>query len=70
MSASTDTLPYSAIFDDLMRSYVGLRAQMRDEYNSQYEVMMMEKITDGILTIILGRQHIDKGSVPFKGVDD
>jgi hypothetical protein len=63
LSATTDTMPYDPMFDQLVRQYTTILALNRDEYNAQFEVSIMSQIQGEIMSIIRRRQRYP-GGVP------
>ena len=70
LSATTDNLPYAPIFDDLLRMYVTFMGMNRDEYNTQVEIQMIQKLQDSVMDIIMSRGGVDEGSVDLIGTSD
>jgi hypothetical protein len=55
LDATTDTLPYNGLFDDIIRAYVTQCAMLRDEYNVSVEETMRSRVEADIITIIRER---------------
>lgn len=55
LSASTDSLPYNGIFDELIRSYTSQLALLRDEYDIRVENSIHNRIESEVLGIIKSR---------------
>ena len=45
-------------------------AMNRDEYNTQVEIQMMQKLQDSVMDIIMSRGGVDEGSVDLVGTSD
>jgi len=70
LSATTDTIPYSGHFDDVIIEYCTTRALNRDEYNTQMEINLMQQAIDGVLGVITYRQSRTDRQPEYKGSKD
>ena len=61
LSATTDTLPYHGIFDDIIRVYTSQLGMLRDEYNVSVEETMRSRMEADIITIIRERSRKKPG---------
>jgi hypothetical protein len=52
LTATTDTLPYNAIFDEVVRAYTSEIGMLRDEYNIQVEEMLMARIQADVASVM------------------
>ncbi|MHA2064639.1 MAG: hypothetical protein ACXABY_09725, partial [Candidatus Thorarchaeota archaeon] len=52
LTATTDTLPYNNIFDEVVRAYTSEIGMLRDEYNIQVEEMLMARIQADVASVM------------------
>lgn len=69
LTATTDLLPYSPIFDEIVRDYATERAMNRDEYNVDRERMFLEEM-NGAVAEILVRRGEEVTNLDFRGTLD
>ena len=61
LTATTDTLPYNGIFDDLIRVYTSQLGLLRDEYNVSVEETIRSRMEADIISIIRERSRRKPG---------
>ena len=61
LTATTDTLPYNGIFDDLIRVYTSQLGMLRDEYNVSVEETIRSRMEADIISIIRERSRRKPG---------
>jgi hypothetical protein len=61
LAATTDTLPYNGIFDDLIRVYTSQLGMLRDEYNVSVEETIRSRMEADIISIIRERSRRKPG---------
>lgn len=55
LTATTDSLPYNGIFDEVIRGYVSQMALLRDEYNVSVEDAMRARAEQDVVSIVKDR---------------
>ena len=55
LTASTDSLPFDPIFDEIVRQYTSQIAMLRDEYDIKVEAAIMGSIQNEVATILARR---------------
>ena len=70
VTATTSTLPFQPIFDELTRQFVTFSLMNRDEYDTKVELAFLNTMEERILDIIMSNREQDNKSIGYKGVND